>query len=137
MTLFRKLADQEEDQRSLNSTSGKVVLWSSSWSASFLNKVTNACLNNLYLDLLACHMASSMGFHSIIERARRDRRCIREATLVLDEEVSNFSNFFEGWSQNSWMAWSSEGLVQQQERVSSGSFNYGVEAHTACHMTGQ
>ena len=48
-----------EHKRSLNSNSGKMVLWdrnpSSSQSASFLNNATTPCPNNSSLNLLACH----------------------------------------------------------------------------------
>ena len=51
-------------KRSLNSNSGKMVLWNSSppssWSAGFTNKVTVPCPNKSSLSLLVCCTASSM-----------------------------------------------------------------------------
>ena len=53
----------------MNSNSGKLVLWDtsppSSWSAGFPNKVTILCPNSSSLDLLACHVASSMSLDSV------------------------------------------------------------------------
>ena len=50
-------------KRSLNSNSGKMVLWDmsppSSWFAGFPNKVAIPCPNNSPLDLLACRAVSS------------------------------------------------------------------------------
>ena len=46
-----------------------MVLWdvspSPSWCAGFLNKDTIPCPNTTLLDLLACHMASSMSLDSV------------------------------------------------------------------------
>ena len=50
-------------KRSLNSNSGKKILWDvsapSSWFAGFPNKAAIPCPNNSPLDLLACHAVSS------------------------------------------------------------------------------
>ena len=58
-----------QHKRSLNSNSGKVVLWdtspSSSQSAGFPNKVTIPCLNNSSLDLLVFCVASSPSLDSV------------------------------------------------------------------------
>ena len=56
-------------KRTLNSNSGKMVLWDtsppSSWSTGFLNKVTIPCLNTPSLDLLACCAVSSTSLDSV------------------------------------------------------------------------
>ena len=61
-------------KRNEHSNSGQVVLWDSSPSSFlsfvFPNKVTILCLNNSSLNLLVCHMASSMNLDTATCRGR-------------------------------------------------------------------
>ena len=57
--------ERKKKRRSLNSNSGKMVLWDTrlpySACAVFLNKVSIPCPNNSSLNLLIWHVAGSMG----------------------------------------------------------------------------
>ena len=85
--MFDFTASPFEYKRCLNSNSGKMVLWdsspASSWSASFLNKISiPPGPNSSFLVLLACHVASRRSLDSVIAIMIRFR-ALREAYLGL------------------------------------------------------